>query len=406
MYDVHKIRADFPILSREVNGKPLTYLDNGASAQKPQVVIDAVTRAYAEEYSNVHRGLHYLSNLATEKYESVRGTIARFLGAADEDEIVLNSGTTEGINLIAYGWAMPRLEAGDEIVLSVMEHHANIVPWHFLRERQGVVLKWVDVDSEGGLDPQAVIDAIGPKTKLVAVTQCSNVLGTVVDVKAITQGAHAKGVPVLVDGSQGSVHMPVNVQDIGCDFYAITGHKLYGPSGSGAIYIKSERMAEMRPFIGGGDMIKEVSKDQVIYNDPPMKFEAGTPGIVQTIGLGVALDYMMDLGMENIASHEAGIRDYAMERLTGLNWLQVQGTRADKAAIFSFTLDGAGHAHDVSTILDKKGVAVRAGHHCAGPLMDFYGVTATCRASFGLYNTKEEVDTLIDALELAHDLFA
>ncbi|MEW2916278.1 MULTISPECIES: cysteine desulfurase [Ruegeria] len=406
MYDVEKIRADFPILSREVNGKPLTYLDNGASAQKPQVVIDAVTRAYAEEYANVHRGLHYLSNLATEKYESVRGTIARFLGAADENEIVLNSGTTEGINLVAYGWAMPRLQAGDEIVLSVMEHHANIVPWHFLRERQGVVLKWVDIDADGGLDPQAVIDAIGPKTKLVAVTQCSNVLGTVVDVKAITEGAHAKGVPVLVDGSQGAVHMPVNVSDIGCDFYAITGHKLYGPSGSGAIYIKSERMAEMRPFIGGGDMIKEVSKDQVIYNDPPMKFEAGTPGIVQTIGLGVALDYMMDLGMENIAAHEGALRDYAMQRLTGLNWLQVQGTRPDKAAIFSFTLDGAGHAHDVSTILDKKGVAVRAGHHCAGPLMDFFGVTATCRASFGLYNTKDEVDTLVDALELAHDLFA
>ncbi len=406
MYDVQKIRADFPILSREVNGKPLTYLDNGASAQKPQVVIDAVTRAYAEEYSNVHRGLHFLSNLATEKYESVRGTIALFLGAADEGEIVLNSGTTEGINLVAYGWAMPRLEAGDEIVLSVMEHHANIVPWHFLRERQGVVLKWVDIDPDGGLDPQAVIDAIGPKTKLVAVTQCSNVLGTVVDVKAITQGAHAKGVPVLVDGSQGAVHMPVNVQDIGCDFYAITGHKLYGPSGSGAIYIKSERMAEMRPFIGGGDMIKEVSKDQVIYNDPPMKFEAGTPGIVQTIGLGVALDYMMDLGMENIAAHEAGLRDYAFEKLAGLNWLQVQGTRPDKAAIFSFTLDGAGHAHDVSTILDKKGVAVRAGHHCAGPLMDFFGVTATCRASFGLYNTTDEVDTLVEALELAHDLFA
>ncbi|WP_170765896.1 cysteine desulfurase [Ruegeria lacuscaerulensis] len=406
MYDVQKIRSDFPILSREVNGKPLTYLDNGASAQKPQVVIDAVTRAYAEEYSNVHRGLHFLSNLATEKYEAVRGTIARFLGAASENEIVLNSGTTEGINLVAYGWAMPRLQAGDEIVLSVMEHHANIVPWHFLRERQGVVLKWVDLDADGGLDPQAVIDAIGSKTKLVAVTQCSNVLGTVVDVKAITQGAHARGVPVLVDGSQGAVHMPVNVQDIGCDFYAITGHKLYGPSGSGAIYIKSERMAEMRPFIGGGDMIKEVSKDQVIYNDPPMKFEAGTPGIVQTIGLGVALDYMMELGMENIAEHEAGIRDYAMQRLTGLNWVQVQGTRPDKAAIFSFTLDGAGHAHDVSTILDKKGVAVRAGHHCAGPLMDFYGVTATCRASFGLYNTRDEVDTLIEALELAHDLFA
>ncbi len=406
MYDVQKIRADFPILSRQVNGKPLTYLDNGASAQKPQAVIDAVTQAYAHEYSNVHRGLHYLSNLATEKYESVRGTVARFLGVSNEEEIVLNSGTTEGINLVAYGWAMPHLQAGDEIVLSVLEHHANIVPWHFLRERQGVVLKWVDVDTTGHLDPQAVIDAIGPKTKLVAVTQCSNVLGTLVDVKSITQAAHAKGVPVLVDGSQGAVHMPVNVEDIGCDFYAITGHKLYGPSGSGAIFIKSERMAEMRPFIGGGDMIKEVSKDQVIYNDPPMKFEAGTPGIVQTIGMGVALDYMMDLGMENIASHEAGLRDYAMQRLNGLNWLQVQGTTPDKAAIFSFTLDGAGHAHDVSTILDKKGVAVRAGHHCAGPLMDHLGVTATCRASFGLYNTTEEVDTLIDALELAHDLFA
>ena len=406
MYDVQKIRSDFPILSREVNGKPLTYLDNGASAQKPQVVIDAITQAYAHEYSNVHRGLHYLSNLATEKYESVRGTVARFLGAANEDEIVLNSGTTEGINLVAYGWAMPRLQAGDEIVLSVMEHHANIVPWHFLRERQGVVLKWVDVDAAGHLDPQAVIDAIGPRTRLIAVTQCSNVLGTVVDVKSITQAAHARGVPVLVDGSQGAVHMPVNVEEIGCDFYAITGHKLYGPSGSGAIYIKSERMAEMRPFIGGGDMIKEVSKDEVVYNDPPMKFEAGTPGIVQTIGLGVALDYMMGLGMDSIAAHEAGLRDYAMQRLIGLNWLQVQGTTSNKAAIFSFTLDGAGHAHDISTILDKKGVAVRAGHHCAGPLMDHLGVTATCRASFGLYNTTDEVDTLIDALELAHDLFA
>ena len=406
MYDVTKIRSDFPILSREVNGKPLTYLDNGASAQKPQVVIDAVTRAYSREYSNVHRGLHYLSNLATDQYEAVRGKIARFVNAAHEDEIVLNSGTTEGINMVAYGWAMPRMQAGDEIVLSVMEHHANIVPWHFLRERQGVVLKWVDVDATGALDPQAVIDAIGPKTKLVAVTHCSNVLGTVVDVKTICAGAHARGVPVLVDGSQGAVHLPVDVQDIDCDFYAITGHKLYGPSGSGAIYCKPERMAEMRPFLGGGDMIKEVSKEAVIYNDPPMKFEAGTPGIVQTIGLGVALDYLMDLGMDNVARHEAGLRDYAMQRLGGLNWLQIQGTTPDKAAIFSFTLDGAAHAHDISTILDKKGVAVRAGHHCAGPLMDHLGVTATCRASFGLYNTTDEVDTLVDALELARELFA
>ncbi|MBL3703203.1 SufS family cysteine desulfurase [Sulfitobacter sp. BDSS02] len=406
MYDVEKIRADFPILGREVNGKPLTYLDNGASAQKPQVVIDAITRAYSEEYANVHRGLHFLSNLATEKYEAVRDTVSRFLNAGSPDEIVLNSGTTEGINLVAYGWAMPHLEAGDEIILSVMEHHANIVPWHFLRERQGVVIKWVDVDAAGALDPQAVIDAITPRTKLIAITHMSNVLGTVVDVKAISHAARERGVPVLVDGSQAAVHMPVDVADIGCDFYAITGHKLYGPSSSGAIYITSERMNEMRPFIGGGDMIKEVSKETVIYNDPPMKFEAGTPGIVQEIGMAVALDYMMGLGMDNIAAHEAAIRDYAVERLGGLNWLQVQGITPTKGAIFSFTLDGAAHAHDISTILDKKGVAVRAGHHCAGPLMDHLGLTATCRASFGLYNTKTEVDTLVDALELAHELFA
>ncbi|SDH95325.1 cysteine desulfurase [Lutimaribacter saemankumensis] len=405
MYDVAKIRADFPILSREVNGKPLVYLDNGASAQKPQVVIDAITRAYSHEYANVHRGLHYLSNLATEKYESVRGTVARFLGAADENEIVLNSGTTEGINMVAYGWAMPRMEAGDEIVLSVMEHHANIVPWHFLRERQGVQLKWVDVDSRGVLDPQKVIDAIGPRTKLIAITHLSNVLGTVVDVKAICQAAREKGVPVLVDGSQAAVHMPVDVSDIGCDFYAVTGHKLYGPSGSGAIYARKERMEEMRPFLGGGDMIREVTKDSVTYNDPPMKFEAGTPGIVQMIGLGVALDYMMGLGMDNIAAHEASLARYAAERLSGLNWLNVQGTAPGKAAIFSFTMQGAAHAHDISTILDKKGVAVRAGHHCAGPLMEHLGTPATCRASFGLYNTEAEVDVLIDALELAHELF-
>ncbi|ETX16558.1 cysteine desulfurase [Roseivivax halodurans JCM 10272] len=406
MYDVTAIRRDFPILSREINGKPLVYLDNGASAQKPQVVIDAVTRAYSEEYANVHRGLHYLSNLATEKYEGVRGTVANFLGAPSEEEIVLNSGTTEGINLVAYGWAMPRMEADDEIVLSVMEHHANIVPWHFLRERQGVALRWVDTELDGSLDTQKVIDAIGPKTKLVAITHLSNVLGTVVDVKAICEAAHEKGVPVLVDGSQAAVHMPVDVADIGCDFYAVTGHKLYGPSGSGAIYIRRERMEEMRPFIGGGDMIKEVHKDEITWNDPPMKFEAGTPGIVQTIGLGVALDYMTDLGMENIAAHEAGLADYARQRLDGLNWLQVQGNAPGKAAIFSFTLEGAAHAHDISTILDKKGVAVRAGHHCAGPLMDHLGISATCRASFGLYNTEGEVDALVEALELAQELFA
>ena len=404
MYDVNTIRADFPILSREVNGKPLVYLDNGASAQKPQVVIDAITRGYAEEYANVHRGLHYLSNISTERYEAVRGIIARFLGAGSENEIILNSGTTEGINMVSYAWAAPRMEAGDEIVLSVMEHHANIVPWHFLRERQGVSLKWVDVDATGALDADKVIEAIGPKTKLVAITQLSNVLGTHVDVTRICEAARAKGVAVLVDGSQGAVHAPVNVAEMGCDFYAITGHKLYGPSGSGAIYVKKERMEEMRPFMGGGDMIRDVSKDVITYNTGPMKFEAGTPGIVQTIGLGAALEYLMALGMENVAAHEAELARYAREKLTGLNWLGLQGTTPDKAAIFSFTMEGAAHAHDISTILDKKGVAVRAGHHCAQPLMQHMGVNATCRASFGLYNTKDEVDVLVDALELAHNL--
>ncbi|TCM75414.1 cysteine desulfurase [Rhodovulum steppense] len=406
MYDVEKIRADFPILSRTVNGKPLVYLDNGASAQKPRAVIEAVTLAYAQEYANVHRGLHTLSNIATEKYEAVRGIVARFLGAADEDEIVFTSGATEGINLVSYAWAAPRFEAGDEIVLSVMEHHANIVPWHFLRERQGVVLKWVDVDGAGNLDPQAVLDAIGPRTRLVAVTHMSNVLGTVVDVAAIVRGARERGVPVLVDGSQAAVHMPVDVDALGADFYVVTGHKLYGPSGSGAIHIRKERLAEMRPFFGGGDMIREVHKDIVTYADPPMKFEAGTPGIVQQIGLGVALDYMMGVGMEKIAAHEADIGSYAMDRLKGLNWLQVHGHADRRGAIFSFTLDGPAHPHDISTVLDKKGVAVRAGHHCAGPLMDHLGVNATCRASFAMYNTRAEVDKLVEALELCHDLFA
>jgi cysteine desulfurase/selenocysteine lyase len=405
-YDIDKIRSDFPILAREVNGKPLVYLDNGASAQKPQVVIDAVTQAYSMEYSNVHRGLHYLSNLATEKYEGVRGTIARFLGVKNEDEIVFTSGTTEGINLVAYGWAMPRMEAGDEIVLTIAEHHANIVPWHFLRERQGVVLKWVDVDANGDLDPQAVIDAIGPKTKLVAMSHMSNVLGTVFDVKPVIDAAHGRGVPVLVDGSQAAVHMPLDLDALGADFYAITGHKLYGPSGSGAMHIKSDRMAEMRPFMGGGDMIREVHRDTVTWNDPPMKFEAGTPGIVQQIGLGVALEYMMGVGMENIAAHEKRLTDYARARLDGLNWLNVQGNSATKGAIFSFTLEGAAHAHDISTVLDKKGVAVRAGHHCAQPLMEHMGVTAPCRASMGMYNTEAEIDALVDALELCHELFA
>ena len=404
MFDALQIRKDFPILAREVNGKPLVYLDNGASSQKPEVVIDAVTRAYKDEYANVHRGLHYLSNVATEKYESVRGVVAKFLNASDENEIILNSGTTEGINMVAYGWAMEHMKKGDNIVLSVMEHHANIVPWHFLRERMGVELKWVDIDDHGNLDPQKVIDAIDKNTKLVAITHMSNVLGTIVDVKTICHAAKSLGVATLIDGSQGAVHLPVNVQDLGCDFYPITGHKLCGPTGSGAIYVRAERMAEMRPFLGGGDMIKEVHKDSIIYNDAPMKFEAGTPGIVQTIGFGVALNYIMQIGLKNIAEYEAGLKDYALKKLTALNWLKIQGQPKDKGAIFSFTLDNSGHAHDISTILDKKGVAVRAGQHCAGPLMDHMGITASCRASFAFYNTKTEVDTLVDALQVANDL--
>jgi len=372
MYDVAAIRADFPILSRQVNDRPLVYLDNGASAQKPRAVIEAVTHAYAHSYANVHRGLHTLSSEATEAYEAVRGKVARFLGAASEDEIVLTTGSTVGINTVAQGWAAPRIEAGDEIVLSVMEHHANIVPWHFLRERQGAVLTWVEVDAQGALDPQAV---------------------------AIVAGAHARGVPVLADGSQAAVHMAVDVADLGCDFYVVTGHKLYGPTASGALYARADRLAEMRPFIGGGEMIRDVTRESVSYAAPPGRFEAGTPGIVQAIGLGAALDYMTGLGMDAIAAHERGLRDYARDRLAGLNWLQLQGTTADKAAIFSFTMDGAGHAHDISTVLDKKGVAVRAGHHCAQPLMRHLGVPATCRASFGLYNTRAEVDALIDAHE-------
>ncbi|MGH1369105.1 MAG: cysteine desulfurase [Maritimibacter sp.] len=406
MYDVAKIRSDFPILSREVNGQPLVYLDNGASAQKPQVVIDAITRGYAEEYANVHRGLHFLSNLATDKYEAVRSTVAKFLNAASQDEIIFNTGTTMGINMVAYSWAAPRMKEGDEIILSTMEHHANIVPWHFLRERLGVKLIWVDPEEDGTLPAEKVLAAITKRTKLIAVTHCSNVLGTCVDVAAICAGAREKGVATLVDGSQGAVHMPVDVQAIGCDFYPITGHKLYGPSGSGAIYVRAERQAEMQPFFGGGDMIREVSKDDVSYNDPPMKFEAGTPGIVQTIGFGVALEYLMEIGMDAIHAHESALVDYANAKFAGLNWLNVQGNAPGKAAIFSMTVEGAGHAHDLSTILDKKGIAVRAGHHCAQPLMEHLGVAATARASLGMYNTTDDIDRLVEGLELCHRLFA
>lgn len=401
-FDVNAVRADFPILSTTVNGRPLVYLDSGASAQKPRVVIDAITRAYEGEYANVHRGLHYLSNLATDNYERVRGIIARFLNAPAVDEVIFTSGSTEALNLVSYAWAAPRLQAGDEIVLSLLEHHANIVPWHFLRERQGVVLKWVEPDADGSLPPEKVLAAITPRTRMLALTHMSNVTGTVVDIAAIRRGTN---LPMVVDGSQAAVHMPVDLSTLGADFYCITGHKLYGPSGSGAIWIRADRQAEMRPFLGGGDMIRTVSRDAVTYNDPPLRFEAGTPGIVNQIGLGVALEYMMSLGMENIAAHERALRDHARDRLRALNWLQVQGDAPGKGAIFSMTMDGA-HAHDISTILDKKGIAVRAGSHCAMPLMEHLGINASARASFAMYNTQADVDALVEGLIFCRELFA
>ncbi|WP_411836631.1 cysteine desulfurase [Paracoccus sp. ME4] len=401
-FDVEAVRADFPILSRQVNGRPLVYLDNGASAQKPRVVIDAITRAYEGEYANVHRGLHYLSNLATENYERVRAIIARFLNAPREDEVIFTSGSTEALNLVSYGWAAPNLRPGDEILLSVLEHHANIVPWHFLRERQGVVLKWVEPEPDGSLPAEKVLAAITPRTRMIALTHMSNVTGTVVDIAGVRAGTD---LPLVVDGSQAAVHMPVDLSTLGADFYCVTGHKLYGPSGSGAIWIRADRQAQMRPFLGGGDMIRTVGRDAVTYNDPPLKFEAGTPGIVNQIGLGAALEYLMGLGMENVAAHERSLRDYARQRLNSLNWLQVQGDAPDKGAIFSMTMAGA-HAHDISTILDKKGIAVRAGSHCAMPLMEHLGITASARASFAMYNTQAEVDALIEGLTFCHELFA
>ena len=404
-YDVEAIRRDFPILSRSVYGKPLVYLDNGASAQKPQAVIDAVAHAYANEYANVHRGLHFLSNAATDAYEGAREKVRRFLNAPSVDNIVFTKSSTEAINTVAYGYGMPKIGEGDEIVLSIMEHHSNIVPWHLIRERQGAKLVWVPVDDEGALHVDDFAKRLTDNTKLVAITHMSNALGTVVPVKEICRVAHERGIPVLVDGSQGAVHMPVDVQDIDCDWYVMTGHKLYGPSGIGVLYGKTDRLKEMRPFMGGGEMIVEVTEDTVTYNDPPHRFEAGTPPIVQAIGLGHALDYMEKIGRSAIAAHEADLAAYAQERLSSVNSLRIIGTAPGKGGIFSFELNGI-HAHDVSMVIDRAGVAVRAGTHCAQPLLRRFGVTSTCRASFGLYNTRAEVDILVDALDQARKFFA
>jgi cysteine desulfurase/selenocysteine lyase len=404
-YDVAAIRKDFPILAMEVYGKPLIYLDNAASAQKPKAVLDRLQRAYTAEYANVHRGLHYLANAATEAYEDAREKVRAFINAARTEEIIFTRNATEAINLVAYTFGRERIAAGDEIVLSIMEHHSNIVPWHFLRERQGAVIKWAPVDDDGNFLICEFERLLTPRTRMVAITHMSNMLGTVVPVKEVVALAHARGIPVLLDGAQAAVHLDVDVQDIGCDFYVMTGHKLYGPTGVGVLYGKHEHLAAMPPFNGGGEMIREVFEDRVIYGEPPHKFEAGTPPIVQAIGLGAAIDYVSAIGKARIRSHEGALLEYATERLREINSLRIFGAAGDKGPIVSFEVKGA-HPHDVATIIDRSGIAVRAGTHCVMPLLSRFGVTATCRASLALYNTREEVDGLARALTKAQDFFA
>jgi cysteine desulfurase / selenocysteine lyase len=404
IYDVDALRRDFPILSRQVHCKPLVYLDNAASAQKPKPVLDAMNAFVTREYANVHRGVHYLSGAATECYEQARRRIQRFLSAAHEDEIVFTKGGTEAINLVAASYLSPRLESGDEIVLSVMEHHSNIVPWHFLRERQGAVLKWVEVSDSGELDPADIARAITPRTKLVAISHMSNVLGTKTDLHEIVRLAHAKSVPVLADGCQGAVHGVVDVQALDVDFYAITGHKLYGPTGIGALYGKRAHLKTMRPYQGGGEMIREVTRTNVTYADAPMRFEAGTPPIVQTVGLAAALDYMDGIGREKIEVHETTLACAAARGLKEMSKVRIIGEARDKGPIISFEAIGI-HAHDLATILDREGVAVRGGHHCAQVLMDRFNVSGTARASFALYNTMDDVNALIAAVGVARKVF-
>jgi cysteine desulfurase/selenocysteine lyase len=403
-YDVACIREDFPILAMPVYGKPLVYLDNAASAQKPRAVLDRLQQVYTSEYANVHRGLHFLANAATEAYEDAREKVRGFVNAERREEIVFTRNATEAINLVAYTFGRERIAPGDEIVLSIMEHHSNIVPWHFLRERHGAVIKWAPIDDEGNFLVDEFEKLLTERTKMVALTHMSNMLGTVVPVKEVVRRAQARGIPVLIDGSQAAVHLNVDVRDIGCDFYVFTGHKLYGPTGIGVLYGKHAHLAAMPPFNGGGEMIREVFEDRITYGDPPHKFEAGTPPIVQAIGLGAAIDYVQSIGKECIRRHEYGLIRYAHERLREINSLRIFGTAKDKGAIISFELRGA-HPHDVATIIDRSGVAVRAGTHCVMPLLARYGVSATCRASFALYNTPAEVDGLAQALIKAQEFF-
>ncbi|HUT51429.1 MAG TPA: cysteine desulfurase [Alphaproteobacteria bacterium] len=399
-YDVEAVRADFPILSRTVYGKPLVYLDNGASAQKPKAVIEAVRFCYEEQYANVHRGAHYLSGATTDAFENARVKIARFINAASDDEIVFTHNATEAINLVAASYGRTHLQAGDEIVISEMEHHANIVPWQLLSQEKGLTLKIAPITDDGVLDMEAFAALLGPRTRLVAITHCSNVLGTVTPVKEIVALGHAAGAKVLIDGSQGIVHAPVDVRDIGADFYVFTGHKLYGPSGIGVLHGRLEVLETMPPYQGGGDMIERVTFEKTTFKEPPHRFEAGTPPIVQVIGLGAAIDYISSFGVETIAAHEHEVLTYANERLADIDGFRFIGTAPGKGPIVSFLVDGL-HPLDVATVIDREGVATRVGHHCAEPLMDRLGVEGTLRASIGMYNTKGEIDVLARAIEKA-----
>jgi cysteine desulfurase / selenocysteine lyase len=404
MFDVQVARRDFPILAREVHGKPLIYLDSGASAQKPRAVVDAMVQMMEHSYANVHRGLHTLANETTDAYEAARESVRRFINAGDVNEIVFTKGATEAINLVAASFGQ-RLEAGDEVIVSAMEHHANIVPWHFLRERKGVVLKFVPVSDDGVLDMEAYQASFSPRTRMVAITHMSNVLGTINPAKQIIDIAHAEGVPVLLDGCQAVVHMPVDVQALDVDYYVFSGHKLYGPTGIGVLYGKRDRLFDLPPYQGGGDMIATVAQDEITYADPPHRFEAGTPAIIEAVGLGAAIAWLEQFDRDAIADHEAGLLRRVEEGLDGANWLKVLGRAPGKGAIFAFNVEGA-HAHDVAQILDRYGVAVRAGSHCAEPLMKRFGVTSSARASFALYNTPEEADAFVAALHKAHGFFA
>ncbi len=403
-FDVEKVREDFPILKQEVYGKPLVYLDNAASAQKPRQVLEAMDEAYTTYYANVHRGIHRLSQIATDHYEAARGKTARFINAAHEDEIVFARGATEAINLVAHSFGEAFLNEGDEILISEMEHHSNIVPWQLLCARKGTVLKAIPIDDAGNLDIEAYGKLLGPKVKLVAVTHISNALGSLVPIKQVARMAHDAGAKILVDGCQAAPHMALDMRDLDADFYCFSSHKIYGPTGIGVLYGKMELLQALPPYQGGGEMISEVTLQGSTFKEPPHRFEAGTPAIVEAIGMGAAIDYISALGFDNIHAQEDGLLAYATERMKRIPGLRIVGEAEEKASIISFVMEDC-HAHDAGTILDRKGVAVRAGHHCAQPVMDRFGIAATARASFGLYNTRAEVDCLIEALETVKEMF-